>query len=340
MKCHLYVSLFREDKILIFAADLQTGKLQVQGETKVTGNPANMAFDPSQQFIYVGRKADRSISTYHRNCETGEMSLAGTVPVGIEPDFLAVDRKGGFLFSTYISEGKIAVHQIGSDGILRNPAVEWLTTYRGVHSIQTDPSNRFAFIPHIAGADPNLILQFKFNEATGHLTPNTPDRVIPEKDAGPRLFCFHPTLDILYFCNQEGSSVAAYKLGTSTGTLSAFQSISTLPDGYTQKSKCADIQISPSGRFLYVNNRGHNSIACFFVDAKNGRLTSIGRVPTEAEARSMCLDPNGNFLFVAGLASGRLVSYRINQDSGELANLETYAAGNSPWYLLMSSPVR
>jgi len=60
-----------------------------------------MAFDPSQRFIYVGRKADRSIATYHRNCETGEMSLVGTVPVGIEPDFLAVDSESGFLFSTY-----------------------------------------------------------------------------------------------------------------------------------------------------------------------------------------------------------------------------------------------
>ncbi|MGP8080626.1 MAG: lactonase family protein [Dehalococcoidales bacterium] len=340
MKCHLYVSLLREDKILIFATDLQTGKLQVQGEMKVTGQPANMVFDPGQQFIYVGRKADRSISTYRRNRETGEMSLAGTAPVGIEPDYLASDRKGRFLLSTYISEGRVAVHQIGSDGILRNHPIEWLTTYRGVHSIQIDPCNRFAFIPHIAGNDPNLILQFKFNEVTGHLTPNAPDRVIPEKDAGPRLFCFHPNLDILYFCNQEGSSVTAYQLDTSAGTLSAFQSVSTLPDDYRQKSKTADIQISPSGGFLYVNNRGHDSIACFSVNANNGRLTSIGRVPTEAEARSMCVDPYGNLLFVAGLASGRLVSYRINKDSGELTNLETYAVGNSPWHLLISRPIR
>ena len=339
MICYLYVSLFREDKILIFAVNLQTGKLEAQGETKVTGQPANMAFHPGQQFIYMGRKADRSISSYHRNYETGEMSLAGTVPVGLEPDYLATDRKGRFLFSTYISEGRVAVHQIGSDGILRNPPVQWLTTYRGVHSIQTDPSNRFAFIPHIAGNDPNLILQFKFNETTGQLTPNTPDRVIPEKDAGPRLFCFHPNLDILYFCNQEGSSVTAYKLDTAAGTLSAFQSISTLPDDYRQKSKCADIQISPSGRFLYVNNRGHNSIACFSVDAENGRLAPIERVPTEAEARSLCIDPNDNFLFVAGLASGRLAAYRINQDSGKLINLETYTVGNSPWHLLISRPV-
>jgi len=339
MKCHLYVSLLREDKILIFTVDTQTGKLRTQGEMKVSGQPANMAFDPGQQFIYAGRKAERTISAYRRNCETGEMSLAGTTPVEFEPDFLAIDRKGRFLMSTYISEGMAAVHQIGSDGILKNPPVEWFKTYRGIHSIQTDPSNRFAFIPHIAGSDPNLILQFKFNQSTGKLTPNTPDRVIPEQGAGPRLFCFHPKLDMLYFDNQEGNSVAAYKLDTAAGTLTPFQSISTIPEGYTQKSKTADIQISPDGRFLYVNNRGHSSIAGFAVDAFSGRLTAIEHVPTEPEARSMCLDPGGNFLFIAGLASGRLVSYRVNKDSGKLTGFETYTVGNSPWHLLISRPV-
>jgi 6-phosphogluconolactonase len=339
MKCHLYVSLSRDDKILIFTFDSQTGKLQAQGETKVSGQPANMAFDPGQQFIYVGRKAARSISAYRRNGETGELTLAGSTTVEFEPDFLATDRKGGFLMSTYISEGMLAVHQIGSDGILINPPVEWFKTYRGIHSIQTDPSNRFAFIPHIAGNDPNLILQFKFNQATGKLTPNTPDRVIPEQGAGPRLFCFHPKLDILYFDNQEGNSVTGYKLDTAAGTLTPLQSISTIPEGYTQKSKTADIQISPDGRFLYVNNRGHNSIAGFAVDAADGRLTAIGHVPAEPEARSMCLDPGGNFLFIAGLASGRLVSYRVNKDSGKLTAFETYTVGNSPWHLLMSRPV-
>jgi 6-phosphogluconolactonase len=118
------------------------------------------------------------------------------------------------------------------------------------------------------------------------------------------------------------------------------QSISTIPEDYKLKSKTADIQILPDGKFLYVNNRGHNSIAGFAVDKANGRLTAIEHVSTEPEARSMCLDPDGNFLFIAGLASGRLVSYRVNKDSGKLTAFETYAVGNSPWHLLMSRPVR
>ncbi len=206
--------------------------------------------------------------------------------------------------------------------------------------MQTDPSNRFAFVPHIAApVGPNVILQFKFNETTGRLTPNSPHRVIPEEGAGPRHFCFHPSLDILYFSNEQGCSVTAYRFNSSVGTLSAFQTVSTLPDDYKGISHCAQIQISSSGRFLYAPNRGHNSIACFSVDTYTGRLTPIGRVPTEAVPRAFSLDPEGNFLFAAGLESGRLVSYRVNGDTGELEPLETYTVGKEPMWVLITRPV-
>ncbi|MGP8079870.1 MAG: lactonase family protein [Dehalococcoidales bacterium] len=334
MPSYLYVSVSGEDKILIFAVDPETGQLNPRAEVPVTGRPGNMAIDPLRQFIYVACKSDRKISTYRRNRETGELSLIGTVSLEFEPDYLAIDRKGRFLFSTYFVEGKMAVHAIGSDGIVCTAPVQWLDTARAVHSVQTNPTNKFVFVPHTTGmGGANVIFQFKFDDSTGRLTPNTPDKVIPDERVGPRYFCFHPNLDIAYFCNEAGNSVTAYRFDPSVGTLSAFQTASSLPDGYQQKSACADIQISPSGRFLYVSNRGHNSIACFAVDAITGRLTPVGQVASEAEARSFSLDPDGNFLFIAGLASGRLVSYRVNRDTGKLTPLETYAVGKAPWWV-------
>src|SRR5256885_15458 len=77
--------------------------------------------------------------------------------------------------------------------------IEWLATATGAHAMQTDPTNRYAFVPHIAGNGPNAIFQFRFDENTGRLTPNSPARVEPEALLGPRHFCFHPSLDILYF---------------------------------------------------------------------------------------------------------------------------------------------
>jgi len=179
-------------------------------------------------------------------------------------------------------------------------------------------------------------LQKTFNDTNGHLSPNTPESVIPDEDVGPRDFCFHPHLNIVYFCNEEGSSVTTYQFNTVAGTLRAMQTIPTIPDNFSEKNRCALIQITPTGKSLYVANRGHNSIACFYVDTNTGLLTSLGQTPTEPETRAFSLDPKGDFLFAAGEKSGRLVSYRVNKETGRLTLLETYVVGRAPWWILLT----
>ncbi len=156
-------------------------------------------------------------------------------------------------------------------------------------------------------------------------------------NVGPRAICFHPTLNVVYSSDEQGSSATAYNLDPSAGTLSHLQTISTLPEGYRETNTCSQIQISPSGKFLYVPNRGHNSIASFRIDSSTGRLVATGRVPTEAVPRAFSLDPEGNFLIVSGRDSGRLASYRVNQDSGELTPLATYAGGSRPMWVLITT---
>src|SRR5262249_46526506 len=149
---------------------------------------------------------------------------------------------------------------------------------------------------------------FKFDENTGHLTPNDPARVSPQGTDGPRHMAFHPTRPILYCCNEQISTVSAYTLNKSKGTLALFQTVSTVPKG--EKATPADIHITPSGKFVYVSNRGHNTIASFAVDSSTGRLTPLGWAPTELGPRAFSLDPDGRFLVVAGLDSGRLVVHQ------------------------------
>jgi 6-phosphogluconolactonase len=176
---------------------------------------------------------------------------------------------------------------------------------------------------------PNVIFQFKFDAQTGRLGPNTPLRVEQAERLGPRHYCVHPTQDIAYFSNEQGCSVTAYRLDPATGVLSAVQTISTLPEGYTARNTCSQIHLTPSGQFLYVGNRGHNSIAGFALDP-TGRLAPIGQASTEPVPSAFCLDPAGRFLFAAGSASGRLASYRINGETGALTPLATSAVGQRP----------
>ena len=257
------------------------------------------------------------------------------------PTFLAPDRTGRYLLSCYYQGGGAAVHHLGSDGAVGAPSLDWLATATGAHAIATDPSNQFAFVPHIARLNdnvleppkenpgPNMIMQFRFDAQTGRLTANSPARVEPAERLGPRHYCFHPTLDLVYFSNEQGCSVTGYRLDRATGTLSAVQTITSLPAGFTARNTCSQIHLTPSGQFLYVANRGHNSIAGFAVDG-TGHLTSVGHVPTEAVPSAFGLDPAGHFLFAAGTASGRLASYRINTETGTLSPLATDAVGQRP----------
>jgi 6-phosphogluconolactonase len=114
------------------------------------------------------------------------------------------------------------------------------------------------------------------------------------------------------------------------GTLAAVQTASTLPAGYSARNTCSQIYLTSSGQFLFVGNRGHNSIASFAVDAATGSLTPTGHASTEAVPSAFGLDPAGNFLFSAGTASGRLATYRVNRETGVLTPLGTQAVGQRP----------
>ncbi len=348
MPYYMYVSLQDDDKLLVFAMDSGTGKLTPKAEMPVAGGPSSSAISPDRKALYVGHRNTNEISSYRIDSDTGELTQINKVSLEASPTFLSTDRNGRFLLSAYYQGAHVAVHPIGDDGSVSGPPIEWLETAAAAHAIQTDPSNKFAFVPHIARLNdsvmqppgdllgPNAIFQFRFDEKTGDLTPNSPLKVEPEEFLGPRHFCFHPNLDVVYFSDEQGCSVTGYRLDSSAGTLSAFQTITTLPEGYSGRNTCSQIQISPSGKFLYAPNRGHNSIAGFSVDASSGRLTGIGQVSTEAVPSAFSLDPEGNFLFAAGSESGRLASYRVSADTGGLTPLETYSAGRRPMGVLIT----
>ena len=344
----LYVSLQDEDRITTFAIDADTGRLTPQAEVPVLGGPSVLALGPDRRVLYVGHRTQPAISSFRIDGGSGGLTLQRTLSAEHAPTYLAADRTGRYLLSAYYQGGYAAVHPLAEDGAVGAPSLGRLETATGAHAIQTDPSNRFAFVPHIARLNdnvlepprdnpgPNFIAQFRFDAESGRLTPNAPFRVEPAERLGPRHYCFHPARDLVYFSNEQGSSVTSYRLDPATGTLSAVQTIATLPGGYAARNTCSQIHLTPSGQFLFVANRGHNSIAGFAVDAA-GRLTAIGHAPTEPVPSAFALDPAGRFVFAAGSASGRLASYRIDGGTGALTPLATYAVGRRPMAVLATA---
>ena len=181
---------------------------------------------------------------------------------------------------------------------------------------------------------PNAIYQFTFDETTGELAQNATTKVNAPRGEGPRHYEFHPTHDVVYVANENGSSVTVYDFDTENGTLSRRQNLSTLPEGYTEDNTCAQIHIHPTGKFLYISNRGHDSIARYAVQ-DDGSLESLGQTPTEPIPRPFNLDPEGNFLFAGGQKSGKMASYRVNPETGDLTPLKIYDVGKQPAWIMI-----
>ena len=171
--------------------------------------------------------------------------------------------------------------------------------------------------------------QFIFHK-DGSLTPNTPAKVSFKPNTGPRHFTFNPSGDIVYVVTEVSCTVDAFHYNKKEGTLAGpFQKITTKPSDFKLNNTCADIHITPNGKFLYASNRGHDSLAGFSVDQKTGLLTPIGWFAAEKEPREFSIDPSGNYIIAAGESSGRIILYRIQED-GKLTPLKTYDVGHWP----------
>jgi len=336
----LYVGLQDADKIAVFSIDA-AGKLAKQGEVAAAGGPSVMAVSNDRRVLYVGGRGGPAITTFRIDPKTGGLSAAGTAAQPHAPTFLAPDRSGRFMLVAYYQGGGAAVFRLEADGTVGAASHDWLATATGAHAIATDRANRFAYVPHISRVQdnvleppknipgPNVIMQFRFDADAGRLSAHPRPQVAQPDLVGPRHYCLHPSLDLAYFSNEQGCSVSVYRINPDGG-LAPLQTISTLPGDFSARNTCSQIHLTPSARFLYVGNRGHNSIAGFRVTADTGLLSPAGHVPTEPVPSAFCLDPEGRFLFAGGTASGRLASYRIDSERGTLTPLAVEDVGPRP----------
>jgi 6-phosphogluconolactonase len=324
-----YVSLARDKKIAVYKVDVTTGALAHVADTACEGEPGALVANPARTLLFASLRPEGKLVAF-RIDSLGTLKHVNTVEAGPDPAQLSTDKKGRFLLAAYYVAGKVTVHAIERDGSLRARPVQSLPTADKAHAILLDPANHFAFVPHTG---PNAIFQFAFNAATGELTPGNPPKLATPENTGPRHIAFHPRLDIAYIDNEQGSSVTAYRFDKTGGSLTALQTISTLPSDFQQRNACAEIKIHPTGRFLYVSNRGHDSVARFQLDERSGELSALGQTPTEKTPRSFDLDPAGKFLYVCGESTDRLVAYRIDRESGGLTQAATYSVGKTPWWV-------
>jgi 6-phosphogluconolactonase (cycloisomerase 2 family) len=322
---YLYVSMAPEQKIQIYRMDPTTGMLTAVDAMSVDGAPGSLAVDPQKKFLFASLRSTSTLGSYRIDPATGKLTHLRTaaLPAGENAAFVSSDRTGRWLLSASYAAGKVVVHRLNDEGTIQSPAVQTVSTVQTAHCIAIDRENRFVFVPHVA---PNAVYQFRLDASTGILTdagkaPGGAPR------AGPRHLAFHPTKSIAFTSDEQGSSITAYRYNPASG-LTPYQTLSTLPPDFQGQNTTADVKVHPSGKFVWVSNRGHDSLACFAIDDR-GELSPRGQTPTERTPRSFEIEPSGRFAFGAGEGSGKLAAFQIDQESGGLNRVHTYEVGKS-----------
>jgi 6-phosphogluconolactonase len=357
-KTFVYVSCAVDGEIAILEMGLENGDLKLIGKAKAGKTVMPMAVSPDRRFLYAAiRSVPYAIASYSIDSNKGELTHLSTVPLPDNMAYISTDKTGRFLFSASYAGHKISVNPIGGKGLVQPDPTQVLITGRNPHSILSDPSNRFVYVPNL-GSD--QVMQFLFDEKTGILTPNKPAAVYTKNGAGPRHFEFSPNNRFVYLLNELNGMVNGYAVDVHTGGLTEIQSISAVPPDAKlapgipapplggpqpaprperEEIKCADIHITPDGRFLYASERTSSTLAAFAVDSTNGKLTYIKSYETETQPRGFNIDPRGNFLIAAGQKTDQCSVHRINRTNGELQRLKRYPVGKNPnWIVIVDFP--
>jgi 6-phosphogluconolactonase len=320
--------------IYAYTFDRSTGGLSPLGIATGVANPSFLIAAPSGRYLYatnevssLGGTQGGAVTAFEIREETGLLTRLNQQPShGAAPCHLSIDHTEQVVLVANYNGGNVAAFPIQRDGRLA-PAGDIVqhsgssvhpSRQRGphAHSITVDPTNHYAFAADL-GIDQLLVYRLDLERAK--LVPHDIPSVTVRPGAGPRHFAFHPVGEYAYLINELDSTVTAFRYDAEQGKLETLQTLSTLPQGYAGENTCADVHLSPSGRFLYGSNRGHDSIAVFRVDDATGQLTAIGHTPTQGRTpRNFGIDPSGRYLLAANQDSDTIVSFRINGTTGEL----------------------
>jgi 6-phosphogluconolactonase len=302
-------------------------------------NPQFIALDRQQRFLYSVHGDGTEVCAYAIDKPSGQLKfLNKQLTNGMNSTHLTPDPSNRYIV---IGNGPgVAVFPINQDGSLAPfsdmvPAAGEVGPHRNQrgagphpHYVSFDPSGRFLVAPD-RGTDRVLI--YRLDLSTGKLVANDPGFAKTRSGAGPRHLAFHPAKPWAYVCDELDSTVTAYAWNSDRGELKAFQVIPTLPASYMGNNSPAEIEVAPSGNFVYVSNRGHDSIVIYSVDPESGLLAPLGWEPTQGRTpRFFTLDPSGGLLYAANLESHNIVAFRVDQDTGKLTPVGRMVETGSP----------
>ena len=311
--------------------DEENGSLEVTHQVNGLQNPTFLTVDTCNWKLYtltegfdVNQQRCGAATSFEINSATGELTfLNNEITLPATTCHITLDHTNQVVMVASYHGGMVGLSPVLTDGRLGTTAD--IQQHQGAsvlsvqdrpraHSVFLDRANRYAGVCDL-GLD--RIIMYKLDIPAKRLIPHNEVQIAP--GSGPRHFAFHPSYAFGYVINELSSTITAFSYDEERGELTEIQTISTLPESYEGENACADIHVSPDGKFLYGSNRGHDSIVVYAIDALTGKLTAAEYAPTLGKhPRNFAISPDGQFLLAANKDSDNIVSFSRDSQSGKL----------------------
>jgi len=317
--------------IYVATFNAATGELGAPEVAARTGSPSFLEVHPSGKFVFaVGEAGSPAfkggcVSGFGVSRPSGKLTLINQVSaVGQGPCHVSMEKTGRLAMIANYGSGSCASYAIKEDGSLGEAAS--FHQHQGAdalkkpephaHSANFSPDNKFAFVCDL-GLDKVFI--YKTDPATGKTEPHG-EATVPA-GGGPRHLAFHPNGKFVFVNNETTLTATTFAYDAEKGALTLVDTVSTIPDADRgQKGlSTAETRVHPNGRFVYVSNRGHDTISVFSCDPATGRLKLIENVNCEGKTpRNFNLDPSGRWMIVAHQSSATVAVFKVDAVSGKL----------------------
>jgi 6-phosphogluconolactonase len=337
----------KSEGVYVYRLDLSSGQLFYENVIKDVPNVSYMTMHPQTKLIYAVNetevfegKSGGGVTVLARDANSNFNVFHKQTSGGANPAYISIEQSGRFALVANYKAGNVALLPIGADGRLNAPSN--VVQHNGSsahperqdgphpHCIIPDPTNPFAIVADL-GADKLII--YRMDLGAGKLMKHA--EIAVEARTGPRHILFDSTGRRAYLLNELNSTVILYHYDTAAGFLERQQTVSTLPELFAERNLCGDFHFSQDERYLYVSNRGHDSMVCFRVDPESGELTYQSHIPSNGhEPRIFALDPTGRFIVAAHQKSRNAVVYRINPETGDLSHTRYQAELDMPVHVL------
>jgi 6-phosphogluconolactonase len=298
-------------------------------------NPTFLSVAAGGNYIYANSEVfgwkEGLVTAFRFDRDAGTLTYINTQPtLGSITAQNAVTRDNRRLLLVNYGMGSggpdqaVVVYGLRDDGGLTPPLASAARTGTGPNTDRQERSHAHSVtevadnIVIVADLGTDSLASYRLT-GDGALEPLTETKTTP--GSGPRHVALHPNGRLLFVMNELDSTVASYAINTADGALTPCDVQPAVPAEAQSQNHCADIQISPDGRFVYGSNRGHDSIVVFDADPENGKLSLVNCFPCGGVTpRNLALTPSGRHLFCANQNSDRISIFERDILTGALTD--------------------